>query len=323
MEGKYYVFGYDEIPALIGEEAGKEFNEYYGITKRGNFEGKSIPNLLHNPEQNSDVEKYLSKVYEYRKSRTHLHLDDKILTSWNGLMIAAFAMMYRISGDGKYLNASENACRFIETELTENDTLYVSFRNGQRGNLGFLDDYAFYAFALIQLYEASFNQEYLNRAAKICKKAINDFFDEENGGFYLYGSENEQLIMKPKETYDGALPSGNSVMAYNLILLSQLMEDNLFGETAEKQLKFMAGKAKNYPISYCFYLLALSMYINPPMHIVCSLAGSHQQFPINAIVKVINGGNDDYPIINNRTTYYVCKDKVCMPPVNDLEGIIR
>lgn len=322
VEGKYYVFSYDEIPALIGEEAGEEFNEYYGITEDGNFEGKSIPNLLQNPEQNSDIQKYLPKVYEYRKSRTRLHLDDKILTSWNGLMISAFAMMYRVLGDTKYLNAAEKAFRFIEKELSENDTLYVSFRSGQHRSRGFLDDYAFYAFALIRLYEASFNQKYLDRAAELCKKAIKEFYDEENGGFYLYGNENEQLIMKPKETYDGAVPSGNSVMAYNLVMLSQLTNDKLFSETAEKQLGFMAGKAEDYPMGYCFFLLALSAYINPPLHIVCSLVGTHQPFPINSIVKVIDGGNDTYPIINNRTTYYVCNGRACMPPVNDLEEVL-
>ncbi|MDY3031809.1 MAG: thioredoxin domain-containing protein [Clostridia bacterium] len=257
-EGKYYVFGRNEIPDLIGKEAGAKFNEYYGITERGNFEGKSIPNLLHNPKQNSELQKYIPKIYEYRKTRTHLHLDDKILTSWNGLMIAAFAMLYRVTQDMKYLCTAEKACDFIENELAENDTLYVSFRSGQRGSIGFLDDYAFYIFALIHLYEASFKQNYLSRATELCKKAIKNFFDIENGGFYFYGNDNEQLIMKPKETYDGAMPSGNSVMAYNLAFLSQLTEDKLFSETAEQQLCFMAGKAKNYPTGYCFYLLALS-----------------------------------------------------------------
>ena len=321
-EGKYYVFGRNEIPDLIGKEAGAKFNEYYGITERGNFEGKSIPNLLHNPKQNSELQKYIPKIYEYRKTRTHLHLDDKILTSWNGLMIAAFAMLYRVTQDMKYLCTAEKACDFIENELAENDTLYVSFRSGQRGSIGFLDDYAFYIFALIHLYEASFKQNYLSRATELCKKAIKNFFDIENGGFYFYGNDNEQLIMKPKETYDGAMPSGNSVMAYNLAFLSQLTEDTLFSETAEQQLCFMAGKAKNYPTGYCFYLLALSMHINPPVHIVCALLNTHQAFPLNSIVRVIDGGNDEYPIINNRTTYYVCRDKACMPPVNTLNEVL-
>lgn len=321
-EGGYYVFSSEEMPALLGEEVGNSFNEYYAITERGNFEGKSIPNLLRNPKPDDRLKKYLPTVYEYRKSRADLHLDDKILTSWNGLMIAAFAMMYQVLGEDKYLHAAEKACCFIETELSENDALFVSYRKGRRGKHGFLDDYAFYIFALIHLYESSFQQKYLDRALKLCKKAVNDFFDKENGGFYLYGAENEKLMIKPKETYDGALPSGNSVMAYNLVTLSQITEEPFFDSVIRRQLMFMAGKAKDYPMGYCFYLSALLMYIHPPVHIVCALSGAHEPFPINAAVKVIDGGNEIYPLINQRTTYYVCKDKKCLPPVNDLEEVL-
>lgn len=316
-EGKYYTFSYDEIPELLGKETGEKFNDYYGITKRGNFEGKNIPNLLGNTEVDDRMSKYLPKVYEYRKSRTRLHLDDKILTSWNGLMIAAFARLYRIIGDSKYLDAVEKTCGFIEEKLTEGDTLYVSYRDGRRGSKGFIDDYAFYIYAFICLYEASFKQQYLDRAAELCRKAINYFYDNKNGGFYLYGSENEQLIMKPKETYDGAIPSGNSVMAYNLVMLSQLTDGD-FSDIKEKQLEFMAGAAEDYPSGYCFYMSALLMNINPPTHIVCSLVDEHEPFPVNAVVRVIEGGNKNYPVVNGRTTYYVCKDNKCLPPTDDL-----
>lgn len=316
-EGKYYTFNYYEIPELLGKETGEKFNDYYGITKRGNFEVKNIPNLLGNTEVDDRMSKYLPKVYEYRKLRTRLHLDDKILTSWNGLMIAAFARLYRVVGDSKYLDAAEKTCGFIEEKLTEGDTLYVSYRDGRRGSRGFIDDYAFYIYALICLYEASFKQQYLDRAAELCCKAINDFYDNKNGGFYLYGSENEQLIMKPKETYDGAIPSGNSFMAYNLVMLSQLTDGD-FSDIKEKQLEFMAGAAEDYPSGYCFYMSALLMNINPPAHIVCSLVDEHEPFPVNAVVRVIDGVNENYPIINGRTTYYVCKDNKCLPPSNDL-----
>ena len=316
-EGKYYTFNYDEIPELLGKEAGEKFNDYYGITKHGNFEGKNIPNLLGNSEIDNRMLEYLPKVYEYRKSRTKLHLDDKILTSWNGLMIAAFARLYRIIGDSKYLDTAEKACGFIEEKLAEGNTLYVSYRNGRRGNLGFIDDYAFYIHALICLYEATFKQTYLDRAIELCRKAVNDFYDNKNGGFYLYGSKNEQLIMKPKETYDGAIPSGNSVMAYNLVMLSQLTDGD-FSDIKEKQLEFMAGATEDYPSGYCFYMSALLMNINPPTHIVCALADECVPFPVNAVVRVIEGGNENYSIVNGRTTYYVCKDNKCLPPTNDL-----
>lgn len=240
-EGKYYTFDYNEIPELLGKEAGEKFNDYYGITKHGNFEGKNIPNLLNNPEPDGRMSKYLSKVYDYRKSRTKLHLDDKILTSWNGLIIAAFARMYRVLGDTKYIDIAEKACGFIEAELADGDTLYVSYRDGRRGSKGFIDDYAFYIYALIHLYEATFKQKYLNRAEELCNKAIDNFYDKENGGFYLYGNENEQLIMKPKETYDGAIPSGNSVMAYNMVMLTQLADED-FSEITENSSNLWQGK---------------------------------------------------------------------------------
>lgn len=316
-EGKYYTFNYDEILELLGKEAGEKFNDYYGITKHGNFEGKNIPNLLGNSEIDNRMSKYLLKVYEYRKSRTKLHLDDKILTSWNGLMIATFARLYRIIEDSKYLDVAEKACSFIEEKLAEGDTLYVSYRNGIRVNFGFIDDYAFYIHALICLYEATFKQKYLDRAVELCHNAVNDFYDNKNGGFYLYGSENEQLIMKPKETYDGAIPSGNSVMAYNLVMLSQLTDGD-FSDIKEKQLEFMAGVADGYPSGYCFYMSALLMNINPPTHIVCALVDECLPFPVNAAVRVIEGGNENYPIVNGRTTYYVCKDNKCLLPTNDL-----
>ena len=125
--------------------------------------------------------------------------------------------------------------------------------------------------------------------------------------------------MKPKETYDVAIPSGNSVMAHNLVWLSQLTEDTFFDEITDQQLAFMAGKAKDYSMGYCFFLSALSMHLNPPIHIVCALAGEHQTFPVNSVVRMINGGDEKYPVANNCTTYYVCKGRQCMPPVNNLE----
>ena len=316
-EGKYYVFNDDEIPKLLGKKVGKDFNEYYGITEFGNFEGKSIPNLLNNTGPFGNLSEYLPKVYEYRKSRTKLHLDDKILTSWNSLMIAAFAMLYRVLGNSDYLDAADKACNFIETELSDGDTLYVSYRDGRRGSKGFLDDYAFYIYALIHLYEATFKQKYLDRAVMLCRKVIHDFYDEEHGGFYLYESEHEQLIMRPKETYDGAVPSGNSVMTYDLVMLSQLTDED-FSDVTEKQLGFMAGKAEEYPAGYCFYMSALLLHTNPPTHIVCSFAGEYQSFPINSVVRIIDGGSKDYPVINNHTTYYVCKDTKCLPPTNNI-----
>ena len=321
-EGKYYLFDSEEITGLLGGENGALFNEYYGISKEGNFEGKNILNLLHNTIFTDKFERFLPILYQYRKSRTRLHLDDKILTAWNGLMIGAFAMLYKVLGKIEYLSAAEIACAFIDQFLSDSDTLYASFRQGKKGSKGFLDDYAFYIFGLILLYEASFKPEYLHRASTLCKKAVQDFYDRENGGFYLYGKENEQLILKPKETYDGAMPSGNAVMTYNLVLLSQLEAGEVFEEIMEQQLGFMAAEAQTSPMAHCFYLLAADMYLNPPMRIICALQDGHVEFPAEAIVKMLSGGSLEYPVLNGRTTYYVCKNKSCLPPTNDLASIL-
>lgn len=321
-EGRFYLFDFDEVIGLLGEDNGRLFCEYYGISPEGNFEGKNILNLLQNIVFSDGFEKFLPTLYQYRKTRMPLHLDDKILTAWNGLMIAAFAKLYKILKEKKYLQAAQNACACIDNFLSDGDGLYASFRDGKRGSKGFLDDYAFYIYGLIELYGACYQQEYLDRALALCRTAIEAFYDEAHGGFYLYGKQNEQLILQPKETYDGALPSGNSVMAYNLVLLSQLMEDRKLEMIAKKHMGFMAAQVQDYPMAHCFFLLAVSMHLNPPTHIVCARQGGCAEFPPEAIVRIIDGGSAEYPVLNGKTTYYVCQDKKCYPAAHDLSAVL-
>ena len=132
---------------------------------------------------------------------------------------------------------------------------------GRRGEKGFADEYANVIFALISLYEVTFRAEYLEKAQRFFNKMLTEFYDSEEGGFFLYGRENEQLIFQPKETYDGAIPSSNSVMAYNLVRLHELTGKEKIGELAEKQMRFMAGEAKYYPAGYSMFLVALLRYL--------------------------------------------------------------
>lgn len=288
VEGKYYLFEPKEIIQICGEAEGGRFNQYFDITDRGNFEGKNIPNLL---KQNSkeewngtnsfdlfvsnriqqEFDDCKKKIYKYRKKRYQLHLDDKILTSWNGLMIAAMCDLYCVSGDRSYLEAAIKAQEFIEKNLCEKDTLFVSFRKEKQSEKGFIDDYANEIFAWIHLYKATFHKDYLEKAKSFCQKALDYFYDKEKGGFFLYGEDNETLILRLKETYDGAVFSGNSAMAYNLVQLFYLTGEDKYSEMAEKQLKFLATEAR------------------------------------------------DYPLLNNRTTFYVCKGHSCLPPANELK----
>lgn len=329
VEGKYYLFEPQEIVRVLGEQAGMEFNQYFDITEKGNFEGKSIPNLLHRDEIHKDmtreeVDSHKQAVYEYRKKRYPLHLDDKILTSWNSLMIAALCYLYRVTENRNYLDAAVISQKFIFEKLYENNTLYVSYRKEQRSGKGFLDDYAYQVYALLALYEATLEMSYLDKAKRLCKKVITDFGDEEQGGFFLYGAENEQLILRPKETYDGALFSGNSAMAYNLVQLFWITGEENFGKLAERQLMFMSREAEHYPAGYAMFLIALYDYYDAPdkITIVVKNKSDLSEVPckvqIDTVVNVLSEPTKEYSLKSDKTTYYVCKGRNCQPAVNEL-----
>lgn len=324
VEGKYYTFVLDEIIKVLGEEKGKRFAETFDITANGNFEGVNIPNLLKSNDLNEDFDDELKRLYDYRKSRTKLHLDDKILLSWNSMTIAVLSMLYRISHNEKYLNTAINAQKFIEENLCNDTQLSTSWRDGKCSENSFLDDYAYYITALIELYNFTLDSSYLEKAERFCDETIGHFFDKKNGGFYLSESENAELFLNPKEVYDGAIPSGNSVMAYNFVRLYQLTENEKYRELAEKQLAFLSSQASDYPAGHCMFLAAKMLYENPPEHITVVLKNQsdleevRRNIPFLANILVVKECKE-YPLLNNETTYYVCKDHACLPPKNILE----
>lgn len=327
-EGGFYVWDYEEVIKLLGEERGRRFCEYFGITKEGNFEGKNIPNLLNRNEIFDSFEGEKELLYEYRKFRLKLHTDDKILTSWNSLVIYAMAFLYRATGNLHYLAAAKRVQQFIEKSLAYDNTLYVSFRDHIRFVKGFLDEYAYYTAALIQLYEATSDGSYLERAEEICAQAGRQFKNENGEGYFLYGTENDSLIMHPKETYDGALPSGNSVMAYCLVRLSQLTGKEMYQEEAKKQLAFLAGKAEDYPAGNTMFFIALLFYSHPPQTITVVLAEHdisdeiRKCLPLYADVRILKEEEGEYKRLNGKTTFYVCRDFTCLPPTNQLPSVI-
>ncbi len=321
-EGKYYLFTPDEILDVLGKEQGKIFNHHFDISTAGNFEGQNIPNLLKSKSTEKFDNCFLS-LHNYRKKRHSLHLDDKILTSWNSLMIAAMCELYIVSGKKLYLDTAKQADGFIQKYLYENDTLFVSFRNGKRGVTGFLDDYADYIFAQLALYKATLDKKYIMRADCLCHKVTNNFGDN-IGGYYLYGYDNEELIVRPKETYDGAIPSGNSIMAFNLVRLAQIMDNEKYRNSAERQLNFLAVETAQYPPGYAMYLLALLEHTEPPMKITVVLDEKTDKktlplmLPSDSIVILLEKPSENYPFKNGKTTYYVCKGHNCLPSTNDL-----
>ena len=324
-EGKYYLFTPDEIIGVLGEKDGEAFNRHFDISNIGNFEGKNIPNLLSSDPADKSFDTFLPQLVLYRKKRYSLHLDDKILTSWNSLMITAMCELYLVSKKDIYLSTAQKAAAFIQKYLCKDDTLYVSFREGKCGVIGFLDDYAAYIFAMLSLYKATLDREYLKLAGRFCEKAISDFGDN-TGGFYLYGNNSEELILRPKETYDGAIPSGNSLMAYNLVRLSLITSDEKYKITAEQQLNFLASKAQYLP-GYAMFLTALLEYDEPPMKVTVVLDEQTDSnniplaVPLDAAVSLLPQPTEEYPLKNGKTTYYVCKGHSCMPATNDLNEI--
>ena len=325
-EGKYYVFTQKEICGILGEEKGMAYCRRFGITEQGNFEGKSIPNLLHADRMDDlemDFEDERKRLYEYRKSRTRLHLDDKVLTAWNGLMVFALSFLYRAGGRVRDLDAAKKAQDWAGRYLSDGRVLYAGWRGGVTFSYGFLDDYAYETLALLALYGTGGDPLYLERAKEVCLEAMEQFQDA-GGGYFLYGDKNEPLIIRPKETYDGALPSGNSVMAYCLVRLSQLTQDPHFQAAAEKQLAFLSREAVHDPSGYTVYLIALLYNAYPPEKITVVLAKGDtageilQKLPLYADVTVLAQETGSYKLLNGKTTYYVCKNCTCQPPVNQL-----
>ncbi len=326
-EGKYYLFTPDEIKKVLGAEDGVRFNRHFDITDAGNFEGKNIPNLLGSDPSDKSFEPFLSALDDYRKKRTSLHRDEKILTSWNSLMIAAMCELYLVSGKEIYLSAAQKADCFIQKYLCDGDTLHVSFHMEKRGVRGFLDDYAAYIFAQLSLYRASLKSEYLERAKRFCDKVISDFGDN-TGGFYLYGKNHEELILRPKETYDGAIPSGNSLMAYNLVRLSFLTDEEKYKTEVERQLDFLAQSAAQYPTNHAMFLRSLLEHEKPPMKITVVLDEQTDKstlplaFPTDSVIILLGAPTKEYSLKNGKTTYYVCRGHSCLPPTNDLNELI-
>ncbi len=326
-EGKYYLFTPSEIIEVLGQKDGERFNRYYDITNTGNFEGRNIPNLLKSEACNTALEPLLPLLDAYRKKRYSLHRDEKIFTSWNALMIAAMCELYLASKKEIYLSAAKNADRFIRKQLCDGESLFVSFHKGRRGVRGFIDDYASYIFAQLSLYRATLEAKYLERARGFCDKVISDFGDN-TGGFYLYSELHEELILRPKETYDGAIPSGNSLMAYNLVRISLLAGEEKYKAEAERQLDFLAKDAAKHPAGHAMFLKALLEHTRPGVKVTVVMDEGMEKkslllaLPPDAAILLLPKPTKEYPLKNGRTTYYVCRGHSCLAPTNELNELI-
>lgn len=343
IEGKFYLWSVNEILDVLGKEDGSKFCNYYSITPSGNFEGLNIPNLI--KDDIPDAERSFTdaagkKLYDHREKRIHPYKDDKVLTAWNGLMIAAMSIGGKVLGESKYTLAAENALHFILSKLVGNNgRLMARYRDRDSAYAAYVDDYAFLVWGLVELYESTYKAEYLENALKLNDDLIKLFWDEKNGGLYIYGSDSEQLITRPKEVYDGATPSGNSVSALNFLRLARLTGRHDLEEKAQQMFKTFGSNLKNSPWAHTFLLTAfLFAYSDTKEVIVVSKTFSDNTDELLNVIKekfmpftltmVYSEENENlkkivpfienYSMIDKKATAYVCENFSCMSPITDV-----
>ncbi|MCB2292387.1 thioredoxin domain-containing protein [Clostridium algoriphilum] len=350
VEGKYYLLTLSEVGLVLGEQYYKTYCEYYDITKEGNFEGKNIPNLIGkksssklDEELGQKLDKMRQRLLEYRERRIHPYKDDKILTSWNGLMIATLAYGGRVFENKSYINQAEKAMNFIlNNMINEKGRLMARYRDGDVAHLGYLEDYAYVVHALIELYEATFNVVYLSRAIELNQNMLNLFKDEEQGGLFLYGIDGEELIVRPKDIYDGAVPSGNSVATLNMLRLARLTTNGDLESEAYKQFEVFASKVKTIESAHAYFMTALLYSMVPGKDII--IAGDENESNTKVMIKELNSkylpfstvvldiGDERLTSINSeikahkpimgKTTAYICENFSCKEPITDLKKFI-
>lgn len=263
-EGKFYIFDYNEVLNVLGEELGELYSKYYDITQEGNFEGANNPNLiLHDLEaisesDKSNLDKANKILFEYREKRVKPHRDEKILTSWNGLMIASLAYASRIFNNENYSEVAKKSADFImENSMNKDGHLLSTHINGESYNIGYLEDYSFFIYGLLQLYETIKENKYLDLGIKLSEDMIELFGDDREGGLFFYSNISEQLIMRPKDIYDGAIPSGNSLAIMSLVKIYKLIKEEKYEKMAKEILYAFGEDINNNPLAYLYSLIAL------------------------------------------------------------------
>jgi uncharacterized protein YyaL (SSP411 family) len=357
-EGKFYVWQPDEVVNILGAEEGDLYCELYDITEEGNFEGHNIPNLIGTQletcakckqipleELKQRIEASRQKLFQEREDRIHPGKDDKILTSWNGLMIAALSKAARALDKPQYAQAASRAADFLLQHLRREDgRLLARYRDGDAAFQGYVDDYAFLVWGLIELYEATFELRYLREAVQLNEEMLRLFWDADKGGLFFYGSDSEQLLSRPKEIYDGAMPSGNSAAALNLLRLAKLTYDAKLSQKADEQLQAFAGAVSSYPPGHSLFLAAIDFAYSGSSEIVIAgdpaqtgtqhmLGIVQRRFLPNALLILHPSGAvgeevraliplvQDKTQLGGRATAYVCQNFACQAPTSDVEEL--
>jgi len=351
VEGKYFVWTPDEITAVLGAEAAEVFCRVYDVTPEGNFEHASILHRTLGDEQAArlfgrpvdEVARLLAEgrraLLDVRGHRVAPGRDDKILTSWNALMIGAFASAYQVLGRAEYRAAAERAVAFVYARLHRDGRLLRTFKDGQAKLNAYLDDYAFLLNALLDLYEGTFDLGLVERATALAEALLAHFEDRERGAFYFTSDDHEALVARPKPTFDGSIPSGNSAAALGLLRLYYLRGEPRYLAAAERTLGLFAQAARENPFGFAHMLAAADFYLRKPREVV--LVGSRDEpatadllarlhaayVPNRTVILADPGAPARLPLaegktrLDGRTTAYVCHDYTCSAPVTTWDAL--
>ncbi len=289
-EGKFFVWSYEELRKVLSKDLFKVVQKYYGVSKGGNFEGKNILYIPKEPEEVArelglttsqlaeKVEEIKKTLYNIREKRVHPLRDDKIIAAWNGLMIASLARGGFILKSEKYIDAAERAGQFIWSNLVVGDRLHRIYKDGTARHGAALDDYAFVISGFIELFEVTGREEWLERAIQLQKTQDKYYWDDKSGGYFRTPSDGEKLLVRQKPAYDGAVPSGNSAAALNLLRLYYLTQREEYLRRAEELFKFFKERLENSPLALSEMLLALGFYWDRVKEIAIVWDGKFDRF---------------------------------------------
>jgi uncharacterized protein YyaL (SSP411 family) len=364
-EGKFYVWTVDEFRKVLGDEHSEVWEKILNLEPDGNFfdeasRQKTGANILHldrpiiqwsqelglKPEALGDQwDNVREKLFRYRKQRIHPLKDDKILVDWNGLMIAAFSLGAQILSNPDYARAAEKCARFILTKMRDDrGRLFHRFRDGELAVEAQAADYAFLIYGLLNLYQATFNLTYAEEAAALQEKMLQDFWDPDGDGFFSTSHESEALPVRPKELYDGAIPSANSVSLLNLLWLARLTGDTKWDTHAHDLMRAFAGTVKAQPTAFTFFLLGVDFALRPGQEVVIAadpdkaeaqemMAALNLNFTPYKVALVKSDQNaerlakfagytDGLQLVKDKATAHVCRGFACKEPTSDVQAMV-
>jgi uncharacterized protein YyaL (SSP411 family) len=352
-EGKFYLWDYDEIVALLGQPDATLAARHFGVTERGNFEGKNVLHIALGEEDiaasmqqdvtsvHAAIERARQTLLQARSRRVPPQRDEKVITAWNGLMMSSFAEASRVLKRSDYAEIAGRNAEFVLRELVQNGQLMRSWRHGMGArHKAYLDDYAAYASALLALYQATFEVRWFLEARALADVILERFMDPE-GGFFDTRDDQEQILVRPKQLQDSAIPSGNAMAADLLLRLAAYTGEHRYWNAAETALDAMSRLMEHHPSSFGHWLAVAAYYLSPPIVVaVVGFPGApdtiglldvlfSQYRPHVSVVFTPPGGEAMHhiPVLmgrkmqNGRATAYLCRGFACQSPIVDAEEL--